>query len=43
MRDWYERARDTGAELLTEEGLVIHNTPDEEGIKKCWELGKKMA
>ena len=43
MRDWYERVRDDGAEILAEEGLIIHNTPDEEGIKKCRELGRKMA
>lgn len=43
MRDWYERVRDAGAEILTEEGLIIHNTPDEEGIKKCRELGRKMV
>lgn len=43
MRDWYDRTKDAGAELLTEEGLIINNTPDEEGLEACRELGKKMA
>lgn len=43
MREWYDRTKDAGAELLTEEGLIINNTPDEEGLEACRELGKKMA
>ena len=42
MRDWYERTRDAGAELVTEEGLMLNNTPDEEGLETCRELGKKL-
>lgn len=43
MRDWYERTRDAGAELVTEEGLMLNNTPDEEGLETCRELGKIMT
>ena len=42
MRDWYERTSDAGAELVTEEGLMLNNTPDEEGLETCRELGKKL-
>ncbi len=28
---------------LVSEGLILQNTPDEEGLIKCRELGKKLA
>ncbi|SQC00539.1 flavodoxin [Clostridium tetanomorphum] len=31
-----------GAELV-DDGLIINETPDEEGIEKCKELGKDLA
>ncbi|WP_330617921.1 flavodoxin [Mobilitalea sibirica] len=42
MADWEDRMLDLGAKLITE-GLIINEMPDEEGIKKCKELGKTLA
>ncbi|WP_035290336.1 flavodoxin [Clostridium sp. KNHs214] len=42
MRNWKNRMENLGAELL-EEGLIINEEPDEEGLKKCRDLGKKLA
>ncbi len=43
MRSWYDRTKDADATLLAEEGLIINNTPEEDGLEACRELGKKMA
>ncbi|MBP2654296.1 MAG: flavodoxin [Firmicutes bacterium] len=42
MQDWETRMCGYGA-LLVEQGLIIRNTPDETGLSKCWEIGKKLA
>lgn len=42
MHDWEERMKKTGASLICE-GLTIQNTPDDEGLEACRELGKKLA
>ncbi len=42
MREWEERMTKLGV-YLVEDGLIIQNTPDEAGIKKCNELGAKLA
>ena len=42
MRDWEDRMKAVGANLI-EEGLIIRNTPDDEGLKRCKELGKKLG
>ena len=42
MRDWEERMQEKGVKLVTE-GLVVQNTPDEDGIEQCRQLGKKIA
>ncbi|EPR14388.1 flavodoxin [Ruminiclostridium papyrosolvens] len=41
MEDWSERMTGLGAILVTE-GLIIHTEPDDIGILKCKELGKKL-
>ena len=41
MRDWEKRMQDYGAELV-DKGLIINLTPDEEGLEKCRELGRKL-
>lgn len=41
MRDWEERMEEYGAKLV-DDGLIINLTPDEEGLKKCRELGEKL-
>lgn len=42
MADWQERMKSYGARVI-EDGLIINNEPDEEGIEKCKELGKLLA
>ncbi len=42
MRDWEERMKGKGA-LLVDRGMIIHNTPDEEGLARCIGLGQKLA
>ena len=42
MRDWEDRMKAAGANLL-EEGLIIRNTPDDGGLKECTLLGKKLS
>ncbi|MEL7565280.1 MAG: flavodoxin [Dehalobacterium sp.] len=42
MLDWHERMRRKGVKM-TDEGLIIQNTPDEAGLAQCRELGVKLA
>lgn len=42
MRDWEDRVRDDGA-LLYDEGLIINETPDDDGEADCVDLGKGFA
>lgn len=42
MREWMDRMTNQGV-LLIEDGLIVQNAPDEEGLKKCKELGAKLA
>ena len=43
MRDWEARMRAAGAEVVGGEGVICHETPDEEGLEACRELGEKLA
>ena len=43
MRTWCDRAKDAGAELVEDEGLICNNTPDDEGLAACRERGGKLA
>ncbi len=43
MRDWTKRTDDAGANVLGGEGLIINETPDEDGLAKCRALGKSLA
>ena len=42
MRDWVERCRNAGANLIGE-GLILNGTPDADGEAQCFELGKQIA
>jgi len=42
MREWEDRMKNLGAKLVGE-GLIIQNTPDEDGLEQCRQLGKKLA
>lgn len=43
MRNWVSRMQDAGAVIVGDEGLIINNSPDQEGIKNCIEAGKTLA
>ena len=43
MRDWVQRTNDANANIYTDEGLMINETPDEDGRAKCREFGKGFA
>ena len=43
MRDWTDRMTGSGATVLTGEGLICHETPDEDGLSECRELGIQLA
>ena len=43
MRDWQDRVTGAGAQLFNGEGLMINETPDEDGLAKCREFGKGFA
>lgn len=42
IRDWQERVEDSGAALCGE-ALMIHETPDEDGLAQCRALGEALA
>lgn len=42
MSDWVERMTEMGFTVVGQ-GLIVHNTPDENALEKCRELGKKLA
>lgn len=42
MRDWEERMKSYGASVV-DEGLIIHLTPDNDGVEKCKDLGDSLA
>ena len=43
MRDWCERAKGDGAVLFSEEGLICHETPDDDTQAACRKLGADLA
>lgn len=43
MRNWQERVESANADLYNGEGLIINETPDEEGLSKCEEFGASFA
>jgi flavodoxin short chain len=43
MRLWTDRVKAAGAEVVDGEGLICNNTPDDDALSKCRELGKKLA
>lgn len=42
MRTWQDEIAPCGA-VLVDEGLILNEQPDEEGLATCAELGKKLA
>ena len=43
MRNWVERAKSAGAEIIGGEGLIIQEAPDADGLAKCGKLGKALT
>lgn len=43
MRNWAERVKAAGAELINDEGLIVNEAPSDEDLEKCTALGKQMA
>ncbi|MDR1961049.1 MAG: flavodoxin [Gracilibacteraceae bacterium] len=42
MRDWVQRMRDAGAELLAD-GLIVNEAPVGDDIERCKSLGRLLA
>lgn len=40
LRDWAERIKKAGAEVVNGEGLKVNLTPDDAGLEECKSLGK---
>ena len=43
MRDWEARMQQAGANVIGGEGVICQETPDQEALEKCVELGKNLA
>ncbi|MGN0740707.1 MAG: flavodoxin [Treponema sp.] len=43
MRNWYERAVSCGAQVLGGEGLIVNESPSDDDIQKCRQLGEMLA
>lgn len=43
MRDWQDRVTAAGAFLCGQEGLILQNAPDDDGLAQCEELGEALA
>jgi flavodoxin short chain len=43
MRDWVDRMNGAGATVLNGEGLMSHETPDDDVLAECVALGKQLA
>ena len=43
MRDGVQRANDANANIYTDEGLIVNETPDADALEKCKEFGKGFA
>ena len=43
MRDWADRMSGCGATVLTGEGIICQETPDDDALTACEEAGKQLA
>ncbi len=43
MRNWEERVKADGAVLFGDEGLIVNETPSDDDLAKCKELGANLA
>ncbi len=42
MRNWEERVKEDGAVLFSNEGLIVNETPSDDDLAKCRELGENL-
>lgn len=43
MKDWADRMKNAGANIVNGEGLICQETPDNDTIKQCEKLGSQLA
>lgn len=43
MRDWCDRMKGAGANLVREEGIIVNETPDDDALADCEAAGKELA
>ena len=43
MRDWAERVKAAGAELVNGEGLIVNEAPDDDALAQCRALGAALV
>lgn len=43
MREWCERMRSAGANLIREEGIIVNDAPGEKELEACEEAGSELA
>ena len=43
MRTWTARMQEAGAFIVNDEGLIANNTPDDDALAACEELGKALV
>lgn len=43
MRDWCERCKAVGAEVIDGEGVIANEAPDADALASCRALGEKLA
>ena len=43
MRDWAERVKAAGAELVNGEGLIVNEAPDDDALAQCKALGAALV
>ena len=43
MRDWEEKMKAAGAEIIGGAGLIVNDLPDDDGIAECKALGEALA
>lgn len=43
MRDWQDRMAQAGADVVGGEGVIAQESPDDDALNQCRELGKALA
>ena len=43
MRNWEDRVKNDGADLVGGEGLICNETPDDDALESCKALGEQLA